>query len=92
MAFPQLLSRRMKRDDVTTHGFRSTFRDWAAEQTNFPREICEAALAHTVGNKTEKSYQRGDFFEKRRKLMDAWAEYAYRSQSTGKVLAMRPAS
>lgn len=57
------------------HGFRSTFRDWAAEQTSFPSEIDEAALAHAKGDKTEASYQRGDFFDKRRKLTDAWARY-----------------
>ncbi len=60
---------------ITTHGFRSTFRDWAAERTNFPREIAEKALAHAVGDDTERAYQRGDLLEKRRKLMDAWAAY-----------------
>jgi integrase len=92
MAFTELLGRRMKRDDITPHGFRSTFRDWAAEQTNFPREIAEAALAHALKDKTEAAYQRGDLLEKRRKLMDAWAAYANRSPSTGKILEMRPAS
>ncbi len=62
--------------DVTTHGFRSTFRNWSAEQTNFPREICESALAHTVKSKTEAAYLRTDQFAKRRKLMDAWERYA----------------
>jgi len=82
----------MKRDDITPHGFRSSFRDWCAEQTNFPREIAEAALAHTLKDKTEAAYQRGDLLEKRRKLMDAWSQYANRSPSTGKILPMRPAS
>jgi integrase len=59
--------------DTTAHGFRSTFRDWASEKTNFPREICEAALAHVVKDKTEAAYRRGDLFEKRRELMLAWA-------------------
>ncbi|MBL8550454.1 MAG: tyrosine-type recombinase/integrase [Hyphomonadaceae bacterium] len=59
----------------TVHGFRSTFRDWAAERTNFPREVAEAALAHAVGDKVEAAYRRGDLFEKRRKLMDAWGSY-----------------
>jgi integrase len=91
-AFGKLLAR-MKRDDVTAHGFRSSFRDWAAEQTNFPREIAEAALAHALKDKTEAAYQRGDLLEKRRKLMTAWAEYANRSPSSkGKILEMRPAS
>jgi len=67
--------RRMKRADITVHGFRSTFRDWAAEQTNFPREVAEMALAHTIENKVEAAYRRGDLFEKRRKLMDEWADY-----------------
>jgi integrase len=70
-----MLLRRMDRGDLTAHGFRSTFRDWAAERTNFPGEVAEIALAHTVGNKVEASYRRGDLFEKRRRLMDAWAEF-----------------
>jgi integrase len=70
-----MLLRRMGRDDLTAHGFRSTFRTWAAERTNFPREVIEAALAHTIGNKVEAAYQRGDLFEKRRRLMEAWAQY-----------------
>jgi integrase len=60
---------------VTAHGFRSSFRTWAAERTNFPREMAEAALAHVIDDKTERAYQRGDLFEKRRRLMDAWAEF-----------------
>jgi integrase len=83
----------VKHGNVTPHGFRSTFRDWAAEQTNFPREIAEAALAHALKDKTEAAYQRGDLLEKRRKLMTAWAEYASRTASKGKILEMRrPAS
>ena len=66
----------MKRRDVTVHGFRSTFRDWAAERTNFPRAVCEAALAHTLRDKTEAAYHRTDLFERRRDLMDAWAAFA----------------
>ncbi len=69
------LLKRMGRGDLTVHGFRSTFRDWAAEQTAFPRDVAEMALAHTVKDKVEAAYRRGDLFEKRRKLMDAWAEY-----------------
>lgn len=60
----------------TVHGFRSAFRTWAAEQTNFPREVCEAALAHTLKDKVEASYQRGDMFARRRDLMEAWASFA----------------
>jgi integrase len=63
------------RCDCTVHGFRSSFRDWAAETTNFAREVAEAALAHAVGNKVEAAYRRGDLFEKRRELMEAWASH-----------------
>jgi integrase len=59
----------------TAHGFRSAFRDWAAECTNFPREVCEMALAHSIKDKTEAAYRRGDLFVKRAELMDAWANY-----------------
>jgi integrase len=65
----------MGREDLTTHGFRSTFRDWAAEQTNLPREVAKMALAHTIGDKVEAAYRRGDLFEKRRELMEEWERY-----------------
>jgi integrase len=74
MAFLMLL-RRMKRDDLTAHGFRSTFRDWTAERTNFPAEVAEMALAHAVSSKVEQAYRRGDLFDRRRRLMAAWATY-----------------
>ena len=61
--------------EVVPHGFRSSFRDWVAEKTNFQSEIAEAALAHIKGDKVEGAYQRGTVFEKRRKLMGAWARY-----------------
>jgi integrase len=67
--------RRMKRDDLTVHGFRSTFRDWASEQTSFPHETCEHALAHGISDKAEAAYRRGDQFEKRRQLMETWAKF-----------------
>jgi len=67
--------KRMKRTDVTVHGFRSTFRDGCAEQTAFPREIAEAALAHVLTNKAEAACQRGDLPERRHTLMDAWARF-----------------
>lgn len=73
MAMAMLL-RRMG-SPVTAHGFRSAFRDWASETTGFPHEVCEMALAHTIGNKAEAAYRRGDLFAKRRGLMDAWASY-----------------
>jgi integrase len=71
--FDQL--RRMGRDDTTTHGFRSSFRSWAAGSTNFPREVAELALSHTVGDAVERAYQRSDMFAKRRQIMDAWARF-----------------
>src|SRR5262249_39648916 len=70
---------RMNRADITAHGFRSTFRDWAAECTNFPSEVVKMALAHVIEGKTESAYRRGDLLEKRRQLMVAWADYS-RSQ------------
>lgn len=66
---------RMGRTDITVHGFRSTFRDWAGDRTDYPREVIEQALAHSLGNKTEAAYRRGDAFEKRAKLMQDWANY-----------------
>jgi len=69
------LLKRIGRNDLTAHGFRSTFRDWAAERTNFPREVVEMALAHTIENKVEAAYRRGDLFQKRRQLMEAWARF-----------------
>lgn len=68
--------RRMDRDDITVHGFRSTFRDWSAEATNFPHELAEMALAHAVSNKVEAAYRRGDMLEKRFAMMNAWAALA----------------
>ncbi|EJM06838.1 Integrase [Pseudomonas sp. GM102] len=70
-----MVLRRMKRNDLTTHGFRSTFRDWASEVTHYPREVCEQALAHTVENAVEAAYRRGDLFGKRQMLMDQWSRY-----------------
>jgi integrase len=66
---------RMGRDDITVHGFRSTFKDWASEETPFPNELSEMALAHAIKNKVEESYRRGELLAKRRKLMEAWADY-----------------
>lgn len=77
--------KRMEKPEFTVHGFRSSFRDWAAENTNFPRELAEQALAHIVGDATERAYRRGDALLKRRKLMDAWAGYLKRKPD-GKVL------
>lgn len=88
MAMAMLL-RRMK-SDITVHGFRSTFRDWASETTGFSHEVCEMALAHTIANKAEAAYRRGDLFEKRRKLMQAWARYCSTAKET-KFVALRKA-
>ena len=78
------------RPDITTHGFRSTFTDWAAEQTAFPTEVVELALAHKVGSKVEQAYRRTDQFQKRRQLADAWARFcALPSVPAGRVVAIR---
>lgn len=74
MVFLMLL-RRIGRGDLTAHGFRSTFSDWAAERAGYPREVVEMALAHAIENRVEAAYRRGDLFQKRRQLMDAWARY-----------------
>ena len=83
-----LALRRMERGDLTVHGFRSTFRTWAAEQTAYQREVVEAALAHVIGDKTEAAYQRGDLLEKRRRLMAAWAAFCDRA-TVSNVVALR---
>jgi integrase len=84
--------RRMGRDDVTAHGFRSSFRDWVAERTNYPGELAEMALAHAVADKVEAAYRRGDLFEKRRRLMEEWARYCSApAQPSGKVLSLHGA-
>jgi integrase len=75
MSMMMLLRRMGRGDDLTVHGFRSTFRTWAAERSNFSREVIEAALAHTIGSKVEAAYQRSDMFEKRRRLMQQWAAF-----------------
>ncbi len=88
MAILSLL-KRMGRDDLTVHGFRSSFRDWVAERTSYPSELAEMALAHTVANKVEAAYRRGDMFEKRRRLMNEWARYCASPQKIGKVVNIR---
>jgi integrase len=90
MAMTEVL-RRMGRGDITVHGFRSTFRDWAAERTSFPSEVVEMALAHAVGDKVEAAYRRGDLFEKRRSLMAEWAMYCNtpKTADRGAVIPMR---
>ena len=91
-ALSDVTMRKYLQDDMgyshfTVHGFRSSFKDWARERTNFPDEVSEAALAHIVGDKTEAAYARGDLFNKRHKLMEAWA--AYCTTRAGKVVAFQ---
>jgi integrase len=74
---------------ATVHGFRSSFRDWAAEQTAYPREVCEMALAHSIPNKVEASYRRGDLLEKRRRLMEEWARYCGGLPQRGELVPLR---
>ena len=81
--------RRMDRADITVHGFRSTFRDWAGETTGFPREVIEAALAHGIKDKAEAAYARSDLFDKRRNLMEAWASVTSNFFATDKVVRMK---
>jgi integrase len=76
-------------DDVTVHGLRSTFRDWAAECTSFPNELAEMALSHAIPSAVEAAYRRGDLFEKRRRLMDAWAVFCAKPSAGGKVVPIR---
>lgn len=86
--------RRMGRGNLTAHGFRSTFADWSAERTNFPGEVREMALAHAVGDKVEAAYRRGDLFEKRRQLAEAWARFCSAPAPDGRnvVVSLRSAT
>lgn len=89
MAFLMLL-RRMKLD-ITAHGFRSTFRDWASERTNFPSEVVEMALAHTIVNKVEAAYRRGNLLDKRRELMAAWSDFVCQPVATRRQVCVAAA-
>jgi integrase len=85
--------RRMKRNDITVHGFRSTFRDWAAESTNYPSDMAEMALAHSIGDKVEAAYRRGDMLKKRFRMMNDWAKYCGTVRAAdGKVIPIRGAA
>jgi integrase len=81
--------RRTKVENATTHGFRSTFRDWAGDRTNYQNHFVEMALAHTISDKVEAAYRRGDLFEKRRFLMDEWARFCNTPASVGDVIPLR---
>jgi len=86
MTFDMAL-RRMKYDQITTHGFRSTFRHWCEEKTNFANSVVDAALAHTIKNKVEAAYLRTKLFDKRVKLMQAWGQFA--TAPAAQVVRMR---
>lgn len=81
--------RRMEQNEITVHGFRSSFRDWAAESTAYPNEMVEMALAHTIGNKVEAAYRRGDLFEKRRRMMNDWANFCDTVIKAGEVIPLK---
>jgi integrase len=80
--------KRMERGELTAHGFRSSFRDWAAESTTFPHEVAEMALAHTVGDKVEAAYRRGDLLQKRRQIMEAWARFCATKAAPARVVSI----
>lgn len=80
---------RMKRNDITVHGFRSAFRDWAGETTGFPCEVIEAALFHGIKDKAEAAYARSDLFDKRRNSMDAWEITSIIHSATGNFVSLK---
>ena len=84
----ELVLKRIKIENATVHGFRSSFRDWCGNETHFPREVVETALAHAIGSEVERAYRRSDALEKRRELMQAWANYCDPTR-TAKVLQLR---
>jgi integrase len=88
----EMVLRRMNIEDATVHGFRSSFRDWAGNVSNFPREITETAMAHVIGDKAEQAYRRSDALEKRRRLMEAWAAYCEPKATTNVVPIRKPKS
>jgi integrase len=87
-AFRHLLKKRMGRDEVA-HGFRASFKTWASERTNFPRELIEAALAHVIGDAAEQAYSRGDMLARRRQLMEAWSEYCSLPAVAAEIVPIR---
>lgn len=84
----EMTLRRMGRDDITVHGMRSAFRDWAAEKTSFPHHTAEHALAHRISDKAESAYRRGDELERRRELMEAWARWCEPKAEGGNVVSL----
>jgi integrase len=86
-----VIKRMGSKGSMTTHGFRSTFRDWAREKTSFPRELSELSLGHTVGSKVERAYARGDALAKRVAIMQAWADFCAKPRQPGKVIPLHGA-
>ena len=78
-----------ERGDYVPHGFRSSFRDWSGEVSSFPRDVAEMDLAHVIENKVEAAYRRGDLFEKRRLMMEAWADYLNSANRVADVIPLR---
>ena len=87
----EMVLRRMGIEDATKHGFRSAFRDWAGNETHFPRELAEHALAHVIGDKAEQAYRRSDALARRRELMDAWSLFCDGSAGENVLTFKRPA-
>jgi integrase len=81
--------RRMDRNDISVHGFRATFRTWVAEETNYPSEVAEAALAHKIPNEVERAYKRTTFFDKRRELMQSFADFTDGPATGDKVVPIK---
>jgi integrase len=88
MAMAKVMER-LEQDAFTVHGFRSSFRDWAAERTDYPREVVEMALAHSITNEVEAAYRRGDLFEKRKRLMDSWSQFLLAAPDSQRVVPLR---
>ena len=87
----EMVLRRMGIEEATVHGFRSAFRDWAGNETHFPREVAEHALAHVIGDKAEQAYRRSDALARRRELMDAWARHCEGAAGENVVASKRTA-
>ena len=85
----RIVLERMGYANLTVHGFRSTFRDWAADRTGYANHVVEMALGHTIGDKTEAAYRRGDLFDKRRRLMADWAKFCSSLPAAGAVVPLR---
>ena len=87
----EIALRRMRVEEATVHGFRSSFRDWAGNRTDYPREIVEHALSHVIGDKAEQAYRRETALERRRPLMEAWSQFCRRDGECPALVPQRPA-